>query len=86
MSWDDVSFIMASKNRKTILSKLVTPKTPTLLAKSANLNLANVSRSLTELSKRGLVVCLTPNKRVGKIYGLTKKGNIVLEKMKKMDE
>lgn len=86
MSWDDVSFVIASKNRKVILSKLVTPMTPTVLSKNANLNLTNVSRSLTELRKRGLVVCLTPKKRVGRIYGLTKKGILVLEKMKKMDE
>lgn len=84
MSWDDVGYVLASKNRKAILSALEEPKTPTMLAKSLNLNLANVSRTLTELDSGGLVVCLTPKKRVGKIYALTKKGASTLAKIKKM--
>lgn len=61
------------------------PKTPTILAKNTDLNLANVSRTLTELGKRGLVICLTPKKRVGRIYSLTKTGKDVLAKVRDME-
>lgn len=56
------------------------PKTPTMLAKTLNLNLANVRRMLSELGRTGLVVCLTPKKRVGKLYALTKRGKAVHDK------
>ena len=86
MSWDDVGYVMASKNRRAIISKLVNPTTPTILANRSNQNLANVSRTLTELTKRGLVVCLTPKKRVGRIYSLTRKGIRVADKIRSMNE
>ncbi|HEX7033526.1 MAG TPA: helix-turn-helix domain-containing protein [Nitrososphaera sp.] len=85
MSWDDVGYVMASKNRRIVLSLLEEPKTPTILAKAADINLANVSRTLTELERNGLVVCLTPKKRVGRIYSLTKKGKEVVGKVAKME-
>ena len=66
--------------------KLETPRTPTFLAKDLIINLANVSRSLTELENKDVVVCLTPDQRTGKIYSLTKKGNKILETIKNMEE
>ena len=86
MSWNDVSYVIASKTRKSIVLKLETPRTPTFLAKDLNLNLANISRALTELEDKGIVVCLTPKQKVGKIYSLTRKGKDVVVKIKKMGE
>lgn len=86
MSWDEVSFVIGSKTRKSILSRLETPRTPTFLANDLSINLANVSRALTELEDKNVVVCLTPNQKVGKIYSLTKKGNVILDKMRKMEK
>ena len=86
MSWDEISYVIASKTRKSIVIKLDTPRTPTFLAKDLSINLANVSRALTELEERNVVVCLTPKQKVGKIYSLTKKGKDILVKMKKMEE
>ena len=86
MFWDDVSYVLASRNRKAIILKLEYPKTPTLLAGNLNLNLANVSRTLSELDEAGLVVCLTPKKRVGRIYSLTNKGKKILSELRKLDQ
>ena len=86
MSWDEISYVVASKTRKSIVLKLETPRTPTFLAKDLNLNLANVSRSLSELENKGVIVCLTPDKRTGKIYSLTKKGTQTLETIKNMEK
>jgi predicted transcriptional regulator len=86
MSWDEISYVIASKTRRSIVIKLDTPRTPTFLAKDLSINLANVSRALTELEERNVVVCLTPKQKVGRIYSLTKKGKDILVKMKKMEE
>lgn len=77
MSWNDVSYVIASKTRRAIILKLETPRTPTYLAKDLDLNLANISRAISELEDRGIVICLTPKQKVGKIYSLTKKGKVV---------
>lgn len=86
MSWDEISYVIASKTRKSIIIKLDTPRTPTFLAKDLSINLANVSRALTELEEKNVVVCLTPKQKVGKIYSLTKKGKDISVKMRKMEE
>ena len=86
MLWGDVSYVIASKTRKAILLKLETPRTPTFLAKDLSINLANVSRALTELEGKDVVICLTPKQKVGKIYSLTKKGKDIVGQMKKMEE
>lgn len=85
MSWDEVSYVIASKTRKALLPRLETPRTPTFLARDLNINLANVSRALAELEDKNVVVCLTPEQKVGKIYSLTKKGKGILSKMRKME-
>jgi len=86
MSWEEISYVVASKTRKSMLLKLETPRTPTFLAKDLAINLANVSRSLSELETKGMIVCLTPDQRTGKIYSLTKKGKQALETIKNMEK
>ncbi len=85
MSWNDVSYVIASKTRKAVILKLDTPRTPTFLAKDLDLNLANISRAITELEDKGIVVCLTPKQKVGKIYSVTKKGKDIVSKIQKME-
>jgi len=84
MFWGDVSYVIASKTRKSIVLRLETPRTPTFLAKDLGINLANVSRALAELEDKKIVACLTPEQKVGKIYSLTKKGKDIHDQMKKM--
>ena len=86
MSWNEVSYIVASKTRKSIMLNLESPRIPTFLAKEMGVNLSNISRALTELEGKGMVECLTPEQRVGKIYSLTKKGNKTLETIKNMEK
>ena len=86
MSWEDVSYVIASKTRKSIVLKLDSPRTPTFLAKDLSVNLANISRALAELEEKGIVTCLTPEQRVGRIYSLTKKGNKTSDTIRDMEE
>lgn len=84
MLWEDVSYIVRSKIRKSVLLELKTPKTPTILARTLKTSMPSISRALRQLQSKGFVDCLTPEERVGKIYSLTDKGKDVLKKIARM--
>jgi len=84
MSWNEVSYVVASKTRHAIMLQLDTHKTPTLLANILNINLPTVSRALAELHNTKMVVCMTPHQRDGRIYSLTKKGKDIKLSVKTM--
>ena len=81
MSWEDVSYIIRSKNRKSVILELETPKTPTMLARTLKTSMPNISRTLRHLQSKGFVTCLTPEERIGKIFSLTDKGKEALRKI-----
>ena len=77
--WDLVSFVSRSKQRKKILSMLLKPTTPSEIARKTGLYPTHVSRALREFIEKGLVKCLTPKERVGRLYRITKKGKDILK-------
>ncbi len=81
MDWDKYSFVIRAKNRTKVLLALSKVKTPTQLAKELGLNLSHTSRALKELEKEGLIKCLTPNERVGRIYTRTELGKEIAEEI-----
>jgi len=82
--WENYGFVERGKLRKKVLFSIDQPKTPSSLSKELKIHLAEASRALLELSKKGLVECLTPNLLSGRVYGLTKKGKEVLDYIKKI--
>jgi len=86
MSWEDVSYVLRSKTRKAVLTKLNTPKTPTLLAQELHISTPNISRALRELIARKLVESLTPNERSGKLFVASKHGRLISSKVKEISE
>ncbi|MBI4918839.1 ArsR family transcriptional regulator [archaeon] len=82
--FDDVSFVIRAKNRKTVFEKLTKPMTPTEISKELGLNIGFVSNILIELKKRKLIDCLSPNEKRHRFYKITKKGEQVLEATKKI--
>ena len=86
MTWEEVSYIIRSNNRKSVILELETPKTPTILARTLKTSMPNISRTLKQLQNKGLVICLTPEERIGKIYSLTDKGKETLKKITKMTQ
>jgi len=79
MDWLKYSFVIRGKNRKAVLLSLSNPKTPTQIAEKLKLNLSKVSRALKELENEGLIECLTPDEKVGRIYRRTPAGEKVAE-------
>ena len=79
MSLDTYAWIRGSKYRLLFLRKLANcPKLPSELAEEFNLNRSSVSRTLSELQKRGLVdKTKSPSRTVA--YFVTGKGREFLE-------
>jgi len=75
-----------SKERRKIVVSLGKPKTPTEIAKELKLGVSHISRTLKEFKERGLVECLTPNQRMGKVFVLTDKGEEIRKEMMKEEQ
>jgi len=82
--WQDVSYIISSEYRKKVLSVLENPKIPSKISKELNINIAHISRALSELESRKLVECLTPDSNKGKLYVITRHGKEVINKTKEI--
>ena len=80
--WYLISKTKSSSYRKNILILLHKKEmTPRELEKETKIKISHISRALKELSKLGLVKCLTPSIRRSKIYSITKLGGDILEKL-----
>jgi predicted transcriptional regulator len=75
-------FVLASTYRRKVLLALKDKAlTPNIISERTSIYPTHVSTSLTELSKKNLVVCLTPKLKKGRLYGLTKKGHEILDQL-----
>ena len=81
-----MSFILRSKQRTKIIKRLSLQKTPTQIADETKLAISHISRTLKEFKNKGIVECLTPKEKIGRIYQLTKKGKQVLKKLLEMEK
>jgi len=78
--WNLISFVMASEPRFQIMIYLQKKEsTPTELTKKMDVPISRTSAVLKELQEKGLVECLTPKRRKSKMFGLTEKGEKILE-------
>lgn len=76
IDWDMVSYAISSQYRLTVLERLAEgPATPTRIATDTDRHVANISRSIQRLRKRGQVELLVPeDRKKGRVYGLTEDG------------
>ena len=87
MDWEKYGYTIASKyRRKVTLALSQRPKTPKEIAKETDLYLSHVSSTLSALKERGIVECLTPSLRRGKVFGLTEDGREIAREMKRRSE
>jgi len=82
--WKLISFVRRWKLRVKILESLSIPNNPTDLAKKLNSHRPTVSKTISELKKKGLVKRLNPKEKNISIYCLTPKGKKVIDKIKLM--
>ncbi|MHA2299170.1 MAG: winged helix-turn-helix domain-containing protein [Candidatus Hodarchaeales archaeon] len=72
-----ISYIKISKVRSKILVSLASePKFPSQIVKKQKIDFSTVSKTLKTLVDKNIVVCYTPERKKGKLYGLTKIGKI----------
>lgn len=69
-----VSYLLRGRRRKAVLQSLTKPKTPKEIAKECKISTSNVSKALSELQAKGLVVCITPKAHFYRFYKITKLG------------
>lgn len=85
MAWKQVGFVLRSEQRKRIVLLLKSPKTPSQLAKTLKSSISNISLKLIDLEKQGIIECVNPKEKKGRIYDLTKTGKDVLRKLEEME-
>jgi len=78
--WEDVGYVLASEVRTHLMRLLDTHQsTPTQLAELLKVSRSTVSTALKDLAKRGLVECLTPEQRKGRLYAVTALGKKITD-------
>jgi predicted transcriptional regulator len=83
--WEACGFVLASAQRGAIVRHLeASPSQPSLMAESLGMAPSNVSSLLRPMMKRGIVKCLNPSARKGRIYGLTTLGRDVATKLREV--
>ena len=86
MNWKNYGYAVGSKHRRKVILSLDLVRTPTQIARKTYINTSHISKVLKDLEKKGLVKCLTPRQRVGKIYSLTQEGKDIMGYLKKTED
>lgn len=75
--------ISSTYRQKIILSLKEDPKSPKQIALELELHFSHVSSTLKDLTKKGIIKCLTPDLRKGRLYDLTEIGKEIANKLEK---
>ena len=68
-------FVISSKRRLKVLRLLKSASLrPAEIATETKVHVSNISRTLFQLEKKSLVVCLTPEKQSWRVYAITDLG------------
>lgn len=77
------SWVKRGKQRREILVYIDGPDTPTDISKKSGYSLNHTSRVLNEFKKMGLVRCLNPKQKTGRLYELKSKAKVLRDKLRK---
>jgi len=84
MDWKKFGYLAASKYRiKIALSLAECPKTPKEIANDLGLYISHVSSTLSDLSNEGVVECLNPSRKKGRLFCLTPIGQELAKELGK---
>ena len=83
-----VSYVSISKYRLKVINNLNEGqvKIPTELAKNSHIRVNHISKVLRELKEKGIIECINPDFRKGRLYRLTPLGVTVKKHLNKMRE
>ena len=83
MNWRLYAWVNRGSRRKSVLELLAKSEKPLPtndIKKSLKIAISQASFTLKELSAKRLIECVNPKDKIGKLYIITKKGNILLTK------
>lgn len=84
-NWNLISFITSSSLRFKVMIELKKGENiPTRLAKRLNMPISHISKTLSELLEKELIICLTPNRRKGKFFRISELGKEILSSINKL--
>jgi DNA-binding MarR family transcriptional regulator len=83
VDWELYSWIIRGNQRRKVLKVLGKPRIPTEIKSEAKMSITNVSKVLRDFERKGLVKCLTPQNKTGKLYSLTDAGRAMRDEMLK---
>lgn len=86
MDYNKLSYVLRSKNRQRMLIAMDKIKMPSQLKKELKMEDSNVARTLRDLKKEGIVKCLTPNQKMGRLYTLTPVGEKIRKEIAEESE
>ncbi len=78
-----LSWVKRGKQRREILVHIGDKETPTEIAEKSGYSLNHTSKVLNDFRRQGLVVCLNPKQKTGRLYKLTLKANVIKDTLKK---
>ena len=82
-NWEKLGYVLASEYRIKIIRILKNgPQRPKDIALGTGMYLSHVSNILKGLQEKGLVRCLTPRLKRGRLYSLTDEGKKVAQHLK----
>ena len=78
----EVGFVIRSKNRTKVMKSLQGEvKIPSMIAVETGIITNHVSNNLKDLKDHGLVECINPEAKKGRLYRLTDNGNKIVDKL-----
>lgn len=78
----EISYVQISKHRMNVVKTLKGEvKFPSHIAEDVGISTSHVSMVLSELKEHGLVECINPELRKGRLYRLTDKGETVCKNL-----
>lgn len=86
MDWDAYSFVVRSEYRVRMLNLFKMARTPKQIQERMDSHSSSVCRVLTKFVDYGIVECITPKQKRGRVYQITKKGIEVSDYVKKTNE
>jgi len=82
MDVEELAWVKASEYRQNVLLSLTGSfRTPKDIAGETDYYLSHISNTLSDLEDHGLVKCVTPDRRKGRLYDLTEKGYELIEEL-----
>lgn len=80
--YNDLGYVKISKHRKTVFLALKSgPKMPSEIVQESKMRMDDVSRALRAMNKKGLVECVNPEMKKGRIYTLTDNGKKIINEI-----